>query len=153
MRREEAADADGPGVIALVARDDSDEERVLEGIKSGLRGVVDRHGAAADLVSAIRAVASGYVWFVPVVMERVVRWALSAAPLPLPSAPVGVLSETERVVLDCLAKGMLSSEISRQLGITEATVRSHVHHTLTKLGLRNRAQAVAFAYKYGLVGP
>jgi DNA-binding NarL/FixJ family response regulator len=139
------------GVLALITP--AEEDRVLDAIRVGVRGVVYRDAQPAELIAAIRAVADGHAWFVPPVTALLLDWLEGGVQIPA-GAPlaVGTLSDSQLRVLGFLAMGMTGTEIARRLGVTEATVRSHVHHMLTRLGLRNRAQAVAFAYQHGLIG-
>ncbi len=139
------------GVLALITP--AEEDRVLDAIRAGVRGVVYRDAQPGELIAAVRAVAAGHAWFVPPVTALLLDWLQGGVQIPA-GAPlaVGTLSDSQLRVLGFLAMGMTGTEIARRLGVTEATVRSHVHHMLTRLGLRNRAQAVAFAYQHGLIG-
>ena len=140
----------GPGVIALIAP--AEEKRALRALQAGARGVLHRGSSPADLVSAVRTVAAGHVWLTPPMTRRLLDLATCAfVPDAEPDQAVGGLSPTELRILSSLAQGMCGTEIARALGVSDATVRSHVHHLLTKLGLRSRTQAVAFAYRNGLV--
>jgi DNA-binding NarL/FixJ family response regulator len=139
------------GVLALITP--AEEDRVLDAIRAGVRGVVYRDAQPAELIAAVRAVAAGHAWFVPPVTAQLLDLLQGGMQVPA-AAPlaVGTLSDSQLRVLGFLAMGMTGTEIARRLGVSEATVRSHVHHMLTRLGLRNRAQAVAFAYQHGLIG-
>jgi DNA-binding NarL/FixJ family response regulator len=144
------ADPRGPGVIALIAP--AEEKRALRALQAGARGVLYRGSSPADLVNAVRTVAAGHAWLTPPMTRRLLDLAASAyIPDAEPDQAAGRLSRTELRILGCLAQGMCGTEIARALGVCDATVRSHVHHLLTKLGLRSRTEAVAFAYRNGLV--
>lgn len=144
--------ADAIGVIALITHDE--EEGVLDAVRGGALGVVRRDAEPADVVRAVRAVARGGASLTPVVTRRVLDLIARVVPSSLEQpASVQPLSHTELRVLGMLAEGADGQEIACALRISPTTVRSHVHHMLTKLGLSNRAQAVAFAYRYGLVRP
>jgi DNA-binding NarL/FixJ family response regulator len=144
-----------PGVLALVSpEDETRPPQLLAAVRAGVRGLVGRNDSPAGLCRAVAAVCDGHGSLTPRVSRWLLDWAAASVPDPR-QRPAGAraLSDAELKVLLFLAEGMLSTEIAGTLGISDATVRSHVHHLLTKLGLRNRAQAVAFAYRAGLVRP
>jgi DNA-binding NarL/FixJ family response regulator len=139
-------------VVALLA--DEREETVLGALRSGARGLLLKSGPPEQLVEAVCAVAAGHVLIAPPLtgwlLDRLAdRLDTGAAP----PAQVEQLTQRERQVLELLARGKSSQELASTLGLREVTVRSHVHNVLTKLGLRHRSQAVAFAYQSGLVSP
>src|SRR5207248_10745221 len=109
----------------------------------------------AEITAAIRIVASGEALLAPAVtravIEEFVRQRPPAAALDPP--PVSDLTPREREVLDLLARGLSNSEICEQLVISEATAKTHVARILQKLDLRDRVQAVIYAYENGLVAP
>ncbi|HEV2373905.1 MAG TPA: response regulator transcription factor [Streptosporangiaceae bacterium] len=137
------------GTIALVTRDE--EKDVVDVLRAGVRGVVRKDGSPPDLIRAIRAVAAGDAFLTPATTKRLIDWTMRATP-PATGPPVacGVLTRAELAVLRLLASGMTSFEAAERLSVTEATIRSHVHHILVKLGLRSRSQAVAYAYRHGI---
>jgi DNA-binding NarL/FixJ family response regulator len=105
-------------------------------------------------VRAVRVLAAGGAVLPPVPTRLVIEWAIGRVPDPLPMPPAaGLLSPRELTVLELVARGMAGFEVAGRLHVSEATVRSHMHHILTKLGLRDRSQAVAFAYRHQLVRP
>ncbi len=140
-----------PGVITFIGPED--ESRVLHGLRAGVRGMVNRGASPRDLVQAVRTVGAGQASLTPAVTLRLLDWAAGGAPPAAPSAAAGSLSQSELRVLRLLAQGLDGGQIAGTLGVTQATIRSHVHHMLTKLGLRSRSQAVAFAYQHGLLMP
>lgn len=145
-----AADQRGPGVIALIAP--AEEKRALRALQAGARGVLHRGSSPTDLLSAVRTVAAGHAWLTPPMTRRLLDLAAYAfMPDREPDQAVGRLSRTELRILSLLAQGVCGTDIAHALGVSDATVRSHVHHLLAKLGLRSRTQAVAFAYRNGLV--
>lgn len=131
------------------------DEYVVGGLRAGASGFLAKDVAADDLVAAIRTVAAGEA----VVAPRILRWLLDrfAGVLPDPStappAVLGVLTDREREVLVQVARGLSNAEIARALSVSETTIKTHVGHVLTKLGLRDRVQAVVLAYESGLVRP
>jgi DNA-binding NarL/FixJ family response regulator len=130
-----------------------DGTELLDVLRAGARGWVSMDRSPCELVHAVRAVAGGGAVLTPAATRQVIELAMRPVPddCPLPAA-VSRLSPRELTVLELVAGGLSGGEVARRLHVSEATVRSHVHHILTKLDLRNRAQAVAFAYRYRLVG-
>jgi two-component system response regulator DesR len=109
-------------------------------MESGAVGFLLKDAPASELAAAIRRVMVG---------ERVVDPGLAAAALSEGESP---LTAREREVLELLARGHSNAEIAQALVVSEATVKTHVGHVLTKLGARDRVQAVIFAYESGVVG-
>jgi DNA-binding NarL/FixJ family response regulator len=137
------------------------DEYAFSGLRAGASGFLLKDVPPAELVSAIRTVARGDA----VVSPRVTRRLLEeyAATLPDLSADAGAgaaenaalasLTDREREVLLAVADGLSNAEIAARLYVSEATVKSHVGRLLAKLGLRDRVQAVVFAFQSGLVQP
>jgi len=130
------------------------DEYVYAALKAGASGFILKDGPAEGLPEAVRTVAAGQALLAPSVTRRVVqeyvRGPASGAPLP---AAVLALTERESAVLRAMAMGLSNAEIGHQLYLAEATVKTHVTHVLAKLGLRDRLQAVVYAYESGLVRP
>lgn len=136
------------------------DEYAFSALRAGASGFLLKDVPPEELVAAIRTVASGDAVVSPrITRELLTRYAhrLPAGPDRDPAAgrssPAGLaqLTDREREVLLQLAAGLSNLEIARRLFVTEATVKSHVTRLLTKLGLRDRVQAVVFAYEAGLV--
>ncbi|PZM97660.1 MAG: DNA-binding response regulator [Actinobacteria bacterium] len=131
------------------------DEYVIGALRAGASGFLVKDVAADELIAAIRTVAAGE----PVVAPRILRRLLDqvARLLPDPAAPpakqLDVLTERERQVLLHIARGLSNAEIAQALSVSETTVKTHVGNVLTKLGLRDRVQAVIVAYESGLVRP
>ncbi|WP_040710272.1 LuxR C-terminal-related transcriptional regulator, partial [Nocardia takedensis] len=107
-----------------------------------------------DLVSAIRSVAAGDAVVSPKVTKRLLDRLIADDPAGMRDASMlDVLTAREREVLEQIAAGRSNAEIAEQLYLSEATVKTHVGRVLTKLGLRDRVQAVVLAYETGLVRP
>jgi DNA-binding NarL/FixJ family response regulator len=118
-------------------------------LRAGASGFLGKDMAAADVVAAIRAVAAGTA-----VLDPSLLASLLDPPEPPPGlSPVAGLTERELEVLTLLARGLSNSEIAAGLTVSETTVKTHVGRVLTKLDLRDRVQAVVFAYERGLVRP
>jgi DNA-binding NarL/FixJ family response regulator len=129
------------------------DSHVYDALRAGASGFLLKSAPPEDLVQAIRVVAAGAGLLDPTVTRRVIEeFARSPAPGP-PPAEVAGLTEREREVLHQVARGLSNAEIAASLVVSEATVKTHVARILAKLGLRDRVQAVVYAYEYGLVRP
>ncbi len=145
--------ADWPVKVLILTTFDPDEY-VYNALRAGASGFVLKDISPEDLVSAVRTVADGGALLAPSVTRRLI--GRFAAPPSLDSLVVSRLdrlTSREREVLVAVAAGSSNNEIAEDLFVGAATVKSHVSSVLTKLGLTNRAQAVAFAYESGLVKP
>ena len=129
------------------------EDEVLWGaIEAGAAGFVLKDSSAEDLISAVRAVAGGGAWFDPGVAPRLLdRYRRVVAPATRDAARLQLLTDREHEVLRLMARGATNAEIAARLCVAEATVKSHVGSIFTKLGVRDRAAAIVFAYDHGVV--
>ena len=126
------------------------DEYVYEAIRIGASGFLLKDAQAANLVEAVRIVAAGDALLAPSVTKRLIA-NLSRRPVAARPANLDILTEREQEVLLQIARGLSNSEIAVELYISEQTVKTHVSRVLTKLNLRDRAQAVVVAYESGLV--
>jgi DNA-binding NarL/FixJ family response regulator len=141
-----------PKVVMLTTFDVDDY--VLEALRAGASGFLLKDALPEDLVEAVRVVARGDALLAPSVTRRLIeRFAGRPAGRTAVGSDLDVLTDREREVLREVAQGRSNSEIAAVLFIAEQTVKSHVSRVLTKLGLRDRAQAVMVAYESGLVVP
>ncbi len=143
------------GVRVLILTTYDLDEYVVEALRAGASGFLLKDSPAEDLVDAVRIVHRGEAVVGPRITRRLLdRFAkhLPSTTAPRPSA-VAELTEREHDVLLLLAQGLSNAEIAASLVVSETTVKSHVSHLLTKLGLRDRVQAVIYAYQCGLVTP
>jgi DNA-binding NarL/FixJ family response regulator len=131
------------------------DEYVYAALRAGASGFLLKDAPPADLLSAIRAVASGDAVVAPSTTRRLLE--TFAPQLPDPGGPadedraaVG-LTPREREVVVAVARGLSNAEIARELVLADATVKTHIGRILAKLGLRDRVQIVVFAYEHGLV--
>ncbi|PRY45796.1 response regulator [Umezawaea tangerina] len=130
------------------------DEYALSALRNGASGFLLKDTPPGDLVSALRAVASGDAVVSPSVTKRLLSRFLGESGGELRDAAVlDVLTEREREVLVLIAKGLSNTEIARKLFLSEATVKTHVGRILAKLEIRDRVQAVVLAYETGLVRP
>ena len=121
-------------------------------LRAGASGFLLKDAPRATLLHAVRTVAAGDTLLAPAITRRLVeRFINEPSPTDSPPPELGELTERERDVLLRLARGRANGEIARELFVSEATVKTHVAHVLRKLGLRDRVQAVVYAYEAGLV--
>lgn len=145
--------AAGPLPRVLVLTTFDTDEEAFAALQAGASGFLLKSVPPDDLLAAIRVVASGEAVVAPRVTRRLLdRFAGRFVPPP-EAAVVGGLTDREREVLLLVAQGLSNVEIGTRLHVTEATVKTHVGRVLGKLGLRDRVQAVVFAYESGLVRP
>jgi DNA-binding NarL/FixJ family response regulator len=135
-------------VIALTAYED--DEHIFGAIEAGARGYLTKDATVADVRRAITAVGVGAGAFDARVQARLADAVEAGRRRPRPSADA--LTPRELEVLRLAARGRSNAEIGRELYITEATVKRHLHNVFEKLGLRDRTQAVAYAFRNGLAG-
>ncbi|WP_262286127.1 response regulator transcription factor [Micromonospora sp. MA102] len=131
------------------------DEYVVGALRAGASGFLAKDVPAEDLVTAIRTVAAGEAVVAPRILRRLLDRFADVLPDPAATPPkaLDALTEREREVLVQVARGLSNAEIARELSVSETTVKTHVGHVLTKLGLRDRVQAVVLAYETGLVRP
>jgi DNA-binding NarL/FixJ family response regulator len=150
-RRLRAQDAP-PHVLVLTTFDL--DEYVYEALRAGAGGFLLKDAPPDRLADAVRTVAAGESLLAPAVTRRLVeRFVRRPAPPGAEHPAVRRLTEREHEVLLLLARGLSNTEIAGRLFLSEATVKTHVTRVLTKLELRDRVQAVVFAYETGLVEP
>jgi DNA-binding NarL/FixJ family response regulator len=146
-------DAEWPVKVVILTTFDPDEY-VFEALKAGASAFVLKDIPRAELISAVRTVADGGALLAPSITRRLIgRFARRLGADTAASTRLERLTDREREVLTAIGRGYNNSEISEQLFIGTATVKSHVNSLFTKLGLRDRAQAVVFAYESGVVEP
>ncbi|PPJ15405.1 response regulator [Nocardia cyriacigeorgica] len=144
----------GQGSRVLVMTTFDLDEHALGALRAGASGFLLKDTPPEDLISAIRSVAAGDAVVSPKVTKRLLDRMISENPGRTRDPGVlDVLTAREREVLEQIAAGRSNAEIAAQLFLSEATVKTHVGRVLTKLGLRDRVQAVVLAYETGLVRP
>jgi DNA-binding NarL/FixJ family response regulator len=148
-------DPSAPPVLALTTFED---DEVLAGmLRAGAAGFVLKGLPAEDLQRAVRAIAGGDAWLDPSVTGRVLTiyrdapGARAAAGTGDPA--VASLTAREREVLELIATGLTNEEIAERLVLGTGTIKTHINHIFLKLGVRNRAEAVIFAFDHGLANP
>jgi DNA-binding NarL/FixJ family response regulator len=129
------------------------DEYVYAALRNGASGFLLKDTPPEDLVRAIRVVAAGDALLAPSVTRRLIEDVARTHVRPAPPPAMATLTEREREVLVLVARGLSNAEIADTLVLGETTVKTHVGRMLTKLGLRDRVQAVVLAYESGLVTP
>ena len=128
---------------------------VYDALRAGASGFILKDAPPEEIAAAVRIVASGEALLAPAITRAVIEEFARQSPAPPAAHPRAVeqLTPREREVLDLLARGLSNPEICEQLVISEATAKTHVARILQKLDLRDRVQAVIYAYESGLVAP
>jgi DNA-binding NarL/FixJ family response regulator len=130
------------------------DEYVFEALRHGASGFLIKDTTPAELLRAIRLVAAGDALLSPSVTRRVVReFAVRPARRRTPHAQLSTLTDREREIAALVGEGLSNDEIAERLQVSPATARTHVSRAMVKLGARDRAQLVVFAYQSGLVEP
>jgi DNA-binding NarL/FixJ family response regulator len=133
------------------------EEYVVEALRAGAAGFILKDATPEELVQAVRVIASGEALLSPAVTTRLIArmlpTLLAGRPAVATSGDLSRLTDREREVLLLLARGRSNAEIGEELYISETTVKTHISHVLSKLGRRDRVQAVIAAYELGLLTP
>ncbi len=131
------------------------DQYIIEALRAGASGFLLKDAATDEVVSAVRAVANGDAVLSATVTRRLLDQVARRLPAPVSQHPdeLDSLTERELEVLRMLANGLSNAEIASALTLSEATVKSHVSRLLRKLGLRDRVQAVIYAYETRLIAP
>ena len=147
-----AADPDLAGTRVVVITTFELDEYVFEALRAGASGFLIKDAEPAELLRAVRLVASGDALLSPSVTRRLISSFMTRpSPRPMPRPNLAELTEREREVLALVGAGLSNMEIAQRLVISPATARTHVSRAMGKLEARDRAQLVVFAYQAGLV--
>lgn len=149
-RRLQAMDAPPPVLILTTFGED---DLLWSAIEAGASGFVLKDTTAAALIAAVTAVAGGGAWFDPAVAPKVLDTYRRLAPARREARRVEELTEREHDVLVLMARGATNAEIGESLHVSEATVKTHIGSIFAKLGARDRAAAIVYAYDHGIVTP
>jgi DNA-binding NarL/FixJ family response regulator len=139
----------GPRPRAIALTTYADDASVLGALRAGARGYLTKDAGADEIRAAMEAVARGEAALDPAVQHHVVAALATPAAASLPDE----LTPREAEVLGLIAEGLTNAEIAERLVVSAATVKSHVNHIFAKIGARDRAQAVVYAYANGLTAP
>lgn len=142
-----------PATRVLVLTTFGLDDYVFAALRAGASGFMLKDAPPEEIADAVHIVAGGEALLAPAVTRGVVEEFARQRPRPEPPLTLSTLTAREREVLELLARGHSNLEICEELGVSEATSKTHVAHVLQKLGLRDRIQAVIYAYESGLVQP
>lgn len=145
-----------PNIKVLVLTTYADDRSVIDALRAGARGYLTKDAGAEQIRLALEQVVHGQAAIDPAVQHHLID-AIAASPerresTPEPRLPDG-LTPRESEVLALIAEGLSNREIAIQLHVNETTIKSHVNHLFAKTGVRDRAQAVSYAYRHGLARP
>ena len=151
--------AEHPSVKVIVLTTYADDRSVVGALQAGADGYLTKDAGGDEIRQALERVLHGQAVIDPAVQRLLVNAVVASAPPPAPGtpgkpAPPAVLPDgltpREAEVLGLIAAGLANAEIAARLVVSEATVKSHINHLLPKIGARDRAQAVSYAYQHGL---
>jgi DNA-binding NarL/FixJ family response regulator len=147
--------AERPGTRVLILTTFGLDTYVYEALRAGASGFMLKDAPPEEIAAAVRIVARGEALLAPAITRAVIEEFARRPPAvaPVPPAAVSELTPREQEVLGLLVRGLSNPEICDRLVISEATAKTHVAHILQKLDLRDRVQAVIYAYESGLVAP
>ena len=148
-----ASDGRLAGVRVVILTTFELDEYVFEALRAGASGFLVKHTEPAELVRAVRVVATGEALLSPSVTRRLISEFADRAKPPPPAASLDVLTERERQLVGLVGEGLSNDDIAGRLVLSPATVKTHVNRAMMKLGARDRAHLVVFAYEAGLVRP
>jgi DNA-binding NarL/FixJ family response regulator len=148
--------AEHPGTQVVVLTTYADDESLFPALRAGARGYLTKDAGGDEIVRAVRSVLSGDAGLSPSIQRRLLERLSGPEPEPQPAAaaesPDG-LTARETEVLLLIAEGLSNQEIARKLHVSTATVKTHINNLFAKTGLKDRAQAVRYAYAKGLARP
>ena len=131
----------------------ADDRSVIDALRAGARGYLTKDAGAAEIRQALERVTRGQPAIDPAVQQHLLDAITASGPRhgaePAPQFPGG-LTAREAEVLTLIAQGLSNSEIAGRLMVSETTIKSHINHLFAKTGVRDRAQAVTYAYQHGL---
>lgn len=147
-----AADERLTGVHVVILTNYGLDEYVFNALRAGACGFMVKDTEPADLLQGVRVAARGDALLSPAITRRLIGEYVARRPGPVPDA-LDILTNREREVTALVARGLSNDEIAAHMVISPATAKTHVSRAMTKLGARDRAQLVVFAYESGLVAP
>jgi DNA-binding NarL/FixJ family response regulator len=140
-----------PQTEIVVLTTHADEASILDALRAGARGYLTKDAGITEISRAVHAAADHQALLDPVVHSRLIAAVTAGVrPAPPPAALPDELTPREAEVLSLIARGLSNSEIAATLVVSEATVKTHINHVFAKIGARDRAQAVHYAYTHGL---
>ncbi|MFF5856432.1 response regulator [Streptomyces sp. NPDC012751] len=144
-----------PGTQVVVLTTYVDDESLFPALRAGARGYLTKDAGGEEIVRAVHSVLSGDAGLSPSIQRRLLERLAQPEPAPLPAAGQALdgLTARETEVLVLIAEGLSNQEIARRLHVSTTTVKTHINNLFAKTGLKDRAQAVRYAYGKGLVRP
>ncbi|MFE3037620.1 response regulator [Streptomyces canus] len=143
-----------PGTQVVVLTTFADDESLFPALKAGARGYLTKDAGGDEIVRAVQSVLSGDAGLSPSIQRRLLeRLSDPEPPKPAPAEVPDGLTAREVEVLELIAEGLTNQEIARELHVSTATVKTHINNLFAKTGIKDRAQAVRYAYAKGLVRP
>ncbi len=146
-----AAEAGLSGVRVVILTTFETDEYVFDALRAGASGFLVKDTIPTELLRAVRVVAQGEALLAPSVTRRLIADVVARTPIRLPAPGMDELTAREREILELVAGGLSNDEIAERLVISPATAKTHVSRVMSKLGARDRAQLVVFAYQGGVV--
>ena len=145
--------AELPQTQVLILTTYADDDALFPALRAGARGYLTKNASAEEIEQALHALGRGETHLAPEVQERLVAASLAAGTGAAPTTPGRLpddLSPREAEVLALIAAGLSNAEIARELVLSSATIKTHINHIFAKIGARDRAQAVHYAFHHGL---
>jgi DNA-binding NarL/FixJ family response regulator len=142
-----------PGTQVVVLTTYADDESLFPALQAGARGYLTKDAGGDEIVRAVESVLSGHAGLSPSIQRRLLERLSQPDPKPAAAEAPDGLTARETEVLVLIAKGLTNQEIARRLHVSTATVKTHINNLFAKTGLKDRAQAVRYAYGKGLVRP
>ncbi|MFK0106777.1 response regulator [Streptomyces sp. NPDC091217] len=142
-----------PGTQVVVLTTFADDESLFPALRAGARGYLTKDAGGDEIVRAVESVLSGDAGLSPSIQRRLLERLSQPEPAPAATEAPDGLTARETEVLVLIAEGLTNQEIARKLHVSTATVKTHINNLFAKTGLKDRAQAVRYAYGKGLVRP
>ncbi|MFD8811524.1 response regulator [Streptomyces sp. NPDC059627] len=142
-----------PGTQVVVLTTFADDESLFPALRAGARGYLTKDAGGDEIVRAVESVLSGDAGLSPSIQRRLLERLSQPEPVPVVTEAPDGLTARETEVLVLIAEGFTNQEIARKLHVSTATVKTHINNLFAKTGLKDRAQAVRYAYGKGLVRP
>ncbi|GGS17214.1 DNA-binding response regulator [Streptomyces aureoverticillatus] len=145
--------AEYPGTQVVVLTTYADDESLFPALRAGARGYLTKDAGGDEIVRAVHDVLSGEAGLSPKIQRRLLERLSEPEPAARTAEPPDGLTVRETEVVALIAEGMTNHEIARALHVSTATVKTHINNLFAKAGLKDRAQAVRYAYRHGLAKP